>query len=149
MAHLLAISDLHIGLIYRILLGLLQGLGRLSIRFMEHLIFMLSSSWSPFPEFGFICCWLGCLLLNPVQCLCWAYSLSDVYSVKFISLFTPYFLQYFSSFSWIRLWFTKFFFNSHFSQFYLFYGFSHLIHILEKMTFSGNVSLNMDWSASQ
>jgi competence protein ComEC len=36
MAHILAISDLHIGLIYGILLGLLQGLGRLSIRFMEH-----------------------------------------------------------------------------------------------------------------
>ena len=35
MVRLLAISGLHIGLIYGILLGLLRGLGRLSIRFME------------------------------------------------------------------------------------------------------------------
>ena len=36
MAHLLAISGLHIGLIYGIILGLVRGLGRLSIRFLEH-----------------------------------------------------------------------------------------------------------------
>ena len=36
MAHLLAISGLHIGLIYGIVLGLLRGLGRLSICFLEH-----------------------------------------------------------------------------------------------------------------
>ena len=36
MAHLLAISGLHIGLIYGIILRLLRGLGRLSIRFLEH-----------------------------------------------------------------------------------------------------------------
>ena len=36
MAHLLAISGLHIGLIYGIILGLVRGIGRLSIRFLEH-----------------------------------------------------------------------------------------------------------------
>ena len=36
MAHLLAISSLHIGLIYGILLGLLRVLGRLSVHFLEH-----------------------------------------------------------------------------------------------------------------
>jgi ComEC/Rec2-related protein len=36
MAHLLAISGLHIGLIYGIILGLVRGLGRLSIRFLKH-----------------------------------------------------------------------------------------------------------------
>ncbi|MBC8257811.1 MAG: ComEC/Rec2 family competence protein [SAR324 cluster bacterium] len=36
MAHLLAISGLHIGLIYGIILGLVRGLGRLSVRFLEH-----------------------------------------------------------------------------------------------------------------
>ena len=36
MAHLLAISGLHIGLIYGIILGLVRCLGRLSIRFLEH-----------------------------------------------------------------------------------------------------------------
>ena len=36
MAHLLAISGLHIGLIYGIILGLVRWLGRLSNRFLEH-----------------------------------------------------------------------------------------------------------------
>ena len=36
MAHLLAISGLHIGLIYGIILGLVRGFGPLSIRFLEH-----------------------------------------------------------------------------------------------------------------
>ena len=36
MAHLLAISGLHIGLIYGIILGLIRWLGRLSNRFLEH-----------------------------------------------------------------------------------------------------------------
>ena len=36
MAHLLAISGLHIGLIYGIILELLRGVGRFSIRFLEH-----------------------------------------------------------------------------------------------------------------
>ena len=36
MAYLLAISGLHIGLIYGIILGLVRGLGRLSIRFLEY-----------------------------------------------------------------------------------------------------------------
>jgi len=41
MTHLLAISGLHIGLIYGIILGLVRGLGRLSNRFLEFPRFMV------------------------------------------------------------------------------------------------------------
>ena len=43
MAHLLAISGLHIGLIYGIILELVRGLGRLSMRFLEHPLFFAFS----------------------------------------------------------------------------------------------------------
>ena len=39
----------------------------------------------------------------------------------------------------------SFVFNSHFLQFYLFYGSSHFIHTLEEIMFFGNFSLNTYW----
>ena len=132
MAHLLAISGLHIGLIYGIILGLVRWLGRLSNRFygISHLI-SLTGIWlyllligMPTPAFRAVCM-LSLLVAGRL--------LGQVHHPLYALFATAFFL-----FSLIQQLLTKSHFSSHSLPFFSYYGSCLFIHILMKMMYFGN-----------
>ena len=144
MTHLLAISGLHIGLIYGIILGLVRWLGRLSNRFLEfprfyginHLI-SLTGIWlyllligMPTPAFRTVCM-LSLLVAGRL--------LGQVHHLLYALFATAFFL-----FSLIQQLFTKSHLSSHSLPFCLYYGSGLFILSLTKIMYSGNGYLNTE-----
>ena len=136
MAHLLAISGLHISLIYGIILGLVRWLGRLSNRFygITHLI-SLTGIWlyllligMPTPAFRAVCM-LSLLVTGRL--------LGQVHQPLYALFATAFFFIFLNPAVIYEVSF-----KLSFIAVFLYYGSCLFIHILTKMMYFGNGYLN-------